>query len=644
MFKMRLIKSICLLFVLLAVLGLETSTAMADPTWQQVGGDLSGIPKSLFVYDGHPYVTCTDAGGKTTVAEYNGTSWQPVGNTGFSSDTVSLFVYDGIPYVAYSDEANNFKCTVMEYVDNGWTPVGMVAFTNSDAGFDSLYVYQGTPYVAYEDGINGGATVMKHTSGSWQTVGNADFSGNLARDESLCVYDGTPYVAFCDGSNSSRAAVMKYNGADWESVGNAGFSDVGTGGESLYIYNGTIYVAYRNSPMGPSIRSTMGTVMEYNGTSWASIGNFNSPCQSFFVYHGTPYAVCTDTSGKATVMEYDGTSWQTIGNPDFTIGQADQVYLFVYDGTIYLAYSSLGADLATNSVVMEYTSPPAIMTPVYAGTNVSVGGTATAGATILLSVNGTARPTVIADSSGDWTVNGLLLNAGDTVSATAQTPALESGSQTATATVVPVVLTSVTNPSYINVASGTAIGNVSLPTTVQVTLNNGSAGSADVTWNTSSYNSVTPGVYTFTGALSNLPKDAANPNNLTASVNAVVTVPSAEPIQLNINNSPLQMDVPPMIVNGRTMVPLRAIFEALGATVQWNPDNQSIVATKGNMNIRLQIGSTTALNNGSQVTLDAVPLIEGGRTLAPVRFVSEALGAQVNWVAADRQVNIITMM
>jgi hypothetical protein len=76
--------------------------------------------------------------------------------------------------------------------------------------------------------------------------------------------------------------------------------------------------------------------------------------------------------------------------------------------------------------------------------------------------------------------------------------------------------------------------------------------------------------------------------------------------------------------------------------VQWNPADQSITAAKGNTTIKLQIGSTTALNNGAQITLDAAPTIVNGRTLVPVRFVGEALGAQVSWDAANYQVNIVT--
>jgi hypothetical protein len=131
--------------------------------------------------------------------------------------------------------------------------------------------------------------------------------------------------------------------------------------------------------------------------------------------------------------------------------------------------------------------------------------------------------------------------------------------------------------------------------------------------------------------------DPLNPYN-----NSPVTVMEYPVIKVNVNGSPLQLDVAPMIAGGRTLAPLRAIIEALGATVQWNPADQSIIATKGNTTINLQIGSTTALNNGAQVTLDAVPMIVNGRTLVPVRFIGEALGAQVNWDAANYQVNIVT--
>jgi hypothetical protein len=78
------------------------------------------------------------------------------------------------------------------------------------------------------------------------------------------------------------------------------------------------------------------------------------------------------------------------------------------------------------------------------------------------------------------------------------------------------------------------------------------------------------------------------------------------------------------------------------ATVQWNGADQSITATKGATTINLQIGSATANNNRTTVTLDAAPLIVDGSTMVPVRFISEALGAQVSWDPANYQVNITT--
>lgn len=117
---------------------------------------------------------------------------------------------------------------------------------------------------------------------------------------------------------------------------------------------------------------------------------------------------------------------------------------------------------------------------------------------------------------------------------------------------------------------------------------------------------------------------------------------SGNSVTVNINGSPLQMDVPPTIIEGRTLVPLRAIFEALGAQVQWDAASQSITATKGNININLTIGSITATNNGTQITLDVPPQIIDGRTLVPARFVGEALGTQVQWDAANQAVDITT--
>lgn len=102
-------------------------------------------------------------------------------------------------------------------------------------------------------------------------------------------------------------------------------------------------------------------------------------------------------------------------------------------------------------------------------------------------------------------------------------------------------------------------------------------------------------------------------------------------ITVKVDGNQINFDVKPVIEKGRTMVPLRGIFEALGATLQWDGSTQTIKAQKGEKEVILSIGDTEASVNGSTIILDTPPKIVNGRTLVPLRFVSEALGANVTW-------------
>lgn len=99
-------------------------------------------------------------------------------------------------------------------------------------------------------------------------------------------------------------------------------------------------------------------------------------------------------------------------------------------------------------------------------------------------------------------------------------------------------------------------------------------------------------------------------------------------------------DQPPVMKNYRTLVPMRGIFEALGAEVKWYADTQTVEAIKGNTAIVLQIGSYIAYVNGEQVILDQPAEIINGRTMVQIRFVGEALGAKVEWEATSNSVII----
>jgi hypothetical protein len=99
-------------------------------------------------------------------------------------------------------------------------------------------------------------------------------------------------------------------------------------------------------------------------------------------------------------------------------------------------------------------------------------------------------------------------------------------------------------------------------------------------------------------------------------------------------------DADPVIENGRTLAPMRYIFETLGAEVEWNASDRSVTGTKDGAEIRLVIDSPSALVNGAEVALDTPPVLRSGRTLVPVRFIAESLGAEVEWDAARRTVVI----
>ena len=98
-----------------------------------------------------------------------------------------------------------------------------------------------------------------------------------------------------------------------------------------------------------------------------------------------------------------------------------------------------------------------------------------------------------------------------------------------------------------------------------------------------------------------------------------------------VNDHKLIFDVPPTVENGRTLVPLRAIFEALGATVNWDGETQSAKAQKDNTNVKLTLGSDIMYVNGVEKHLDVPAKAIEGRTLVPVRAISEAFGCDVAW-------------
>lgn len=112
------------------------------------------------------------------------------------------------------------------------------------------------------------------------------------------------------------------------------------------------------------------------------------------------------------------------------------------------------------------------------------------------------------------------------------------------------------------------------------------------------------------------------------------------PAYVVLNGKLMEFEVQPQILNGRTIVPLRAIFEAFGAKVVWNEATQTVTATKADTTVVLKIGSLSPTVNGKVVTLDQSAIIKNSRMLAPLRFVAEAFGGVVTWDGETRTATI----
>ena len=113
-------------------------------------------------------------------------------------------------------------------------------------------------------------------------------------------------------------------------------------------------------------------------------------------------------------------------------------------------------------------------------------------------------------------------------------------------------------------------------------------------------------------------------------------------ITVHIDGALIQCDVPPIIENSRVFLPMRAAAEAMGASVVWDNASRSISVEKGDTTAYFVVGDTTYYHNGVAKESDVAPMIVNSRTLLPIRVFAESLGADVYWDNAARDVQITT--
>jgi len=105
---------------------------------------------------------------------------------------------------------------------------------------------------------------------------------------------------------------------------------------------------------------------------------------------------------------------------------------------------------------------------------------------------------------------------------------------------------------------------------------------------------------------------------------------------LVLNGKAVEFDVAPEIVGGRMQVAFRSMFESAGGKVTWDARSKTAKSVKGALEVQVPIGGRIALVNGRDVDMGAAASITKGRTIIPVRFFGEAVGAHVSWDAATQ--------
>ena len=129
---------------------------------------------------------------------------------------------------------------------------------------------------------------------------------------------------------------------------------------------------------------------------------------------------------------------------------------------------------------------------------------------------------------------------------------------------------------------------------------------------------------------------------ITATIGSGCVLAKSNDITVTYDGENISFDVQPEIVDDRVMVPMRTIFETFGAKVKWDSDTQTITAKKKSKTIQMTIGSSDMTKNDETYSFDVSPIIEDGRTLVPIRAISDMLGLDVEWNEKNNTVIITT--
>ncbi len=549
--------------------------------------------------------------------------WSQVGDTGILSmmSSMSLGVHNGTPYIAHENSVTgNFS--VFRFDGSKWIMEGNGKISDGKSKDIKIQVSEDMPIAAffdYNSALRLNASVYNRDDGIWEQIGDPDMPYEKASNISFELDNGVPYISY---SSESRVNVLRFDGFDWDWFGYEIDLKAEVTGTQLAIDKGVPYVAVQKEADNSTVEIM---VFKYSAGRWIQISNSDSsPIKTqansklgFSVHNGVPYiayySYFYDTNNAnrlhwagpqkehdIKVLSYDGRNWVEMpgGENLKTSAQRTGISLKVYKGVPFLAYEN------------------------EKGINV-----------------------LIHTGNGWYTIGSEFKSMHDTFSfcldngvpylayyATDELKVVRYWGQKVTAllrekgVVEPENKTAAVQAQARKEINVEAVVNTEAAETAENTVAQASeAGS----------NPVLPD-------LSKSKVLEVRPVKV-KKISSIIPGITERSIELTINNPVMMvngyekeidpgMGTSPVIKDGRTFLPIRAVVEEMGGKISWYKTEQKVVIQEGKNIIELWIDKNVANINGKESFLDIAPFIsDNGRTMLPIRFVGESLGYEVIW-------------
>ena len=364
---------------------IENTASNSVPAWYYVGDPKISensikVRNSIFITDTAIYAAYIEEYTHILkLIKYNGKEWVSVGDSSsFKAEDLmktSLFIYEERPYILFNDKNHDNKLSVIQYDGNSWQYLGNPGiFLSLEYSF---FVGKEGVFIATQS-----ITLHKYdqTFNQWQNLSSSLFSNeNECTIPSISSFNNSLYLAFyCNNETDSafehypdfehrKLFFTEYKNQAWNIISTYYEKNNSIYLQASYIENSTAYAVFHVPNTIPEDKQEFFKVMKSNGSQWEAIGKeINLPDDSYpsaiFVENGIPYIVFESINGKSnfSVMKYDGINWIYIGNQNLAATQTETVSgwetaLWIYKGIPFISYLSLSGGFSEHklSVIVE---------------------------------------------------------------------------------------------------------------------------------------------------------------------------------------------------------------------------------------------------------------------------------------------------